>query len=103
MGSVMNWMGWVSLLICFAILGMGGAPIAEKFGPPWLLTVFTGISYVSLGFLSIATLLIGGLFLYHGALTFFGISPGEVIKKDEERLSKLPPVTAKVVEEKSVS
>ena len=99
MGSVMNWMGWVSLLICFAILGMGGAPIAEKFGPSWLVTVLTSISYVSLAFLSVATLLIGGLFFYHGALTFFGVSPGEVIKKDEERLSKRPPVSPTVCED----
>ena len=96
----MNWMGWVSLLICFAILGMGGAPIAEKFGPSWLVTIFTSISYISLAFLSVATLLIGGLFLYHGALTFLGMSPGEIIEKDKERLAGLPRASGKVVEEK---
>ena len=100
MGSVMNWMGWVSLLICFSILGMGGAPIAEKFGPEWLVTVFTSISYISLGFLTIATLLIGGLFFYHGALTLMGKSPGEIIEKDKERLSNQVYAAAQVIEEK---
>ena len=99
MGSVMNWMGWVSLLICFSILGMGGAPIAEKFGPSWLVTVFTSVSYISLGFLSIATFLIGGLFFYHGALTLMGKSPGEVIEKDKKRLSENRRVIGQVVEE----
>lgn len=102
MGSVMNWMGWVSLFICFAILGMGGAPIAEKFGPPWLVTVFTSVSYVSLGFLTIATLLIGGLFFYHGFLTLIGKSPGEVIKKDQERKAQIPPAVVEVVKEKEI-
>ena len=96
----MNWMGWVSLLICFAILGMGGAPIAEKFGPSWLVTVFTSVSYISLGFLSIATLFIGGLFFYHGALTLMGKSPGEVIEKDKERLRTSSNTLAPVIEEK---
>ena len=85
MGSVMNWMGWVSLFICFAILGMGGAPIAEKYGPEWLVGVLTTISYVSLGVLAIATLFVGGLFLHHGFLTLIGKSPGEVIKQDSQR------------------
>ena len=99
MGQVMNWMGWVSLLICFAIMGMGGAPIAERFGPEWLVTVLTGIAYISSGFLAIATLLIGGLFFYHGFLTLIGRSPGTIMAEDAERLANLPKVRTSVVEE----
>ena len=99
MGQVMNWMGWVSLLICFAIMGMGGAPIAERFGPAWMVTVLTGIAYISIGFLTIATLLVGGLFFYHGFLTLIGRSPGTIVAEDEQRLAGLPKVRARVVEE----
>ena len=99
MGQVMNWMGWVSLFICFAILGMGGAPIAERFELDWLVTILTGISYVSIGLLAIAALLIGGLFFYHGFLTLLGKSPGEVIEKDKQRAQATPRRVATVVEE----
>ena len=99
MGQVMNWMGWVSFLICFAIMGMGGAPIAERFGPAWMVTVLTGIAYISIGLLAIATLLIGGLFFYHGFLTLIGRSPGTIMAEDEQRLAELPKVQARVVEE----
>ena len=99
MGQVMNWMGWISLLICFAIMGMGGAPIAERFGPEWLVTVLTGIAYISISLLAVATLLIGGLFLYHGFLTLSGRSPGTIIEEARERLAAQPVMKPKVVDE----
>ena len=99
MGQVRNWMGWISLLICFAIMGMGGAPIAERFGPEWLVTVLTGIAYISISLLAVATLLIGGLFFYHGFLTLIGRSPGTIIEEDRERLAAQPVMKPKVVDE----
>lgn len=80
MKSTMYVMGWVSLLVCFAIAGMGGAPIAEYYGIAWLEVGLRWLAYVSVGLLSIATLLIGGLGMYHGILTVLGRSPGTVTR-----------------------
>lgn len=99
MGQVMNWMGWISLLICFAIMGMGGAPIAERFGPEWMVTVLRGIAYISISLLAVATLLIGGLFFYHGFLTLVGKSPGKIIEEDYERLASQPVIKPTVVDD----
>lgn len=71
-------MGWVSILMAMAILGMGGAPIAEKFEVAWLVTVLTGISYLSVGLLAVAALFIGGLGMWHGILVIFGREVGRV-------------------------
>lgn len=65
-------MGWISLLMAFAILGMGGAPIAEKLGVDWLVLVLIGISYVSVAFLTVAALVVGGIGLQHGILVILG-------------------------------
>ena len=94
MGQTMNIMGWISLLVCFAIMGMGGAPIAEKFGPAWLVTVLTSISYVSLGLLTIATLIVGGLGIHHGYLTIMGRAPnmGGQVSPVVESLAGVPVV-----------
>lgn len=103
MGQVMHMMGWVSFAVCLAILGMGGAPIAEKFGIDWLVTALTGIAYIANAFLAISSLLIGGLFLYHGALTLMGKSPGQIMQEDAERLAKMPPAEVVVVEQSNSS
>lgn len=71
-------MMWVSVLMGTAILGMGGAPIAEKFGPEWMVTVLTWISYVSVGLLAIAAVFIGGLGAWHGLLVILGRDIGTV-------------------------
>ena len=79
--------------------GRGGAPIAERFGPEWMVTVLTGIAYISISLLAVATLLIGGLFFYHGFLTLIGRSPGTIIEEDRERLAAQPVIKPKVVDE----
>ena len=66
------------MLVCFAIMGMGGAPIAEKFEVMWLVEVLKWISYISCALLAIATALVGGLGLYHGILTVFGKDIGTI-------------------------
>ena len=92
MGQTMNIMGWISLLMCFAIMGMGGAPIAEKFGPQWLVTVLTTISYISIALLTIATLAVGGLGLYHGYLTIRGKEIGTISRPPESEQVPSKPV-----------
>ena len=85
MKSSVEIMGWVSILIATSILGMGGAPIAEKFEISWLVVVLTWISYFSIGLLSIATFIIGGLGLYHGILTILGKEVGTVRRKPGQK------------------
>jgi hypothetical protein len=74
-------MGWVSIFIALAILGMGGAPIAEKFDVLWLMTALKWLSYVSVVVLVVAALGIGGLGLYHGILTVLGKDVGTLSRK----------------------
>jgi len=69
-------MGWISLLMAFAIGGMGGAPIAEKFDLPWLMYILTGIAYVSVALLAVAAIFVGGLGLWHGILVILGKEVG---------------------------
>ncbi|MDP7039747.1 MAG: hypothetical protein QGI45_11355 [Myxococcota bacterium] len=78
MGTSMNILGWISMLVGVAIAGMGGAPIAEYFGFIWLMHALVWMSYIALFLLSIATLVVGGLGLYHGYLTVIGQSPGTI-------------------------
>lgn len=78
MGTSMNILGWISMLVAVAIAGMGGAPIAEYFGLIWLMHALVWMSYIALFLLSIATLIVGGLGLYHGYLTVIGQSPGTI-------------------------
>ena len=54
-------------------MGMGGAPIAEWLELPWLVLILQWMSYVSIAGLVLAVLFIGGLGLYHGILTIFGL------------------------------
>jgi hypothetical protein len=77
MGSL-RIMGWVSILVATAVAGMGGAPIAEKFGVMWLMTGLTWVSYASVALLAVATMIIGGLGMYHGVLTVLGKEVGRV-------------------------
>ena len=71
-------MGWVAMLVAIGIAGMGGAPIAEYFGQIWLMHTLKWIAWIAIALLSVATLIIGGLGLYHGILTIMGKSPGTV-------------------------
>jgi len=64
------------MFVAFAILGMGGAPIAEYFELPWLVILLQWIAYISVAVLLVATVVIGGLGMYHGILTVLGKSPG---------------------------
>ena len=77
MGSL-RIMGWVSIGIALAVAGMGGAPIAEYFGILWLMVGLTWLSYVAVACLAVATLLIGGLGMYHGILTVLGKEVGRI-------------------------
>jgi hypothetical protein len=74
-------MGWVSILVALAVAGMGGAPIAEYFGLSWLVVALKWLSYGSVGILAVATLLIGGLGMYHGILTVLGKEIGTITPK----------------------
>ncbi len=76
-------MGWVSILIALAVAGMGGAPIAELFGLTWLVLALKWLSYVSVSILTVATVLIGGLGMYHGILTVLGKEVGTVTTKKQ--------------------
>ena len=78
-------LGWVSILMAFAIMGMGGAPIAEKFELIWLMNILTGISYVSVALLSVAAIGVGGLGLYHGILVILGREVTTMSKKKAVR------------------
>ena len=83
-------MGWVSVLMAFAILGMGGAPIAEKFEVFWLMHALTWISWISVGLLSIAAFFIGGLGLYHGFLVLMGKEVGTISGKPPQQPPRTP-------------
>jgi len=92
MGSL-RIMGWISILVAMAILGMGGAPIAEKFGVTWLVFVLKWIAYVSVGLVAVATLVIGGLGMHHGILTLLGKDVSTLSSSSpERRLSGTPRV-----------
>ena len=82
MGTSMNILGWISMLVAVAIAGMGGAPIAEYFGLIWLMHALVWMSYIALFLLSLATLVVGGLGLYHGFLTVIGQSPGTISEQN---------------------
>jgi len=77
----MEIMGWVSILIALSILGMGGAPIAEKFDVFWLMHGLKWMAYLSIALLCVATFLIGGMGIYHGILTVLGKEVGTVRTK----------------------
>jgi hypothetical protein len=79
-------MQWVSILLAFSILGMGGAPIAEKFELIWLMELLKWMAWISVGFLSIAALFMGGLGIHHGILVVLGKEVGTINPK-----APLPP------------
>ena len=90
MGTSMNILGWISMLVAIAIAGMGGAPIAEYFGLVWLMHGLRWISHIALFLLSVATLVVGGLGLYHGFLTVIGKSPGTISENEVVVNSQVP-------------
>lgn len=71
-------MGWISVLVAVAIGGMGGAPIAEKFQVFWLMHTLKWTAWIACALLAVATLLVGGMGVYHGLLTVVGKSPGSL-------------------------
>tara|TARA_Y100001934_G_C12293075_1_gene745888 strand:+ start:470 stop:781 length:312 start_codon:yes stop_codon:yes gene_type:complete len=90
MNTSMNILGWIAMLVAIAIAGMGGAPIAEYFGLIWLMHGLVWMSYIALFLLSVATLIVGGLGLYHGFLTVIGQSPGTISEKQPVANSFVP-------------
>jgi len=65
-------LGWVSMAMATAILGMGGAPIAEKFGYPVTMQALQWIAYGSVAVLCVASLIIGGIGIKHGVMVILG-------------------------------
>ena len=83
-------MMWVSVLMALAILGMGGAPIAEMLEIGWLTTALTWIAYASVGLLAVAAFFLGGMGLWHGILVILGRDVGTVSRKRAPRAPELP-------------
>lgn len=87
----MRILGWVSIFMALAIMGMGGAPIAEKLGIEWLRLALLGCAYASVAVLILAAFLVGGMGLYHGILVILGREVGTIRPKAPDKPMTAPP------------